>query len=233
MVMWIFAAHAGVDEFDDDFLADAFDVAIAPVFKGEGRGLAAAFFHGAFVGAARGMRLDFIGLAVHDVDAAAIGLPAGHAGGEMLVGVGDALVVLFLIFVLFGVGGGIAALPEGFNEVVALFVVRELLEGGALFVGDDVDDVLVEPLLVDLAHFRLERALILLALFLIDRAVEGIDGVGGRLGLRGAGGVFRGSVGGVALSVADLSADFASGWSWATAPQTSRPKETSEIRRTV
>ncbi len=84
----------------------------------------------------------------------------------MLVGVGDALVVLFLIFVLFGVRSGVAALPEGFDEVVALFVVRELLEGGALFVGDDVDDVFVQPLLVGLADFLLEGALVLLALLL-------------------------------------------------------------------
>ena len=155
----IFAAHAGVDEFDDDFLADAFNVAVAPCFEGEGRGLAAAFFHGALVGAARGMGLNFIGLAEDDVDAAAIGLPSGNAGGEMLVGIGNALVVLFFIFVLFGVGRGIAALPEGFNEVVALLVVGELLEGGALFVGDDVGDVLGQPLLVGLAQFLLEGAL--------------------------------------------------------------------------
>ena len=45
----VFAAHAGVDELDDDFLPDAFEVAIAPVFKREGRSLAAALFHGTLV----------------------------------------------------------------------------------------------------------------------------------------------------------------------------------------
>jgi len=69
------------------------------------------------------MRLDFIGLAEYDVDAATIGLPSRDTGSEVLVGVGDALVVLFLIFVLFGIGSGVAALPERLNEVVALFVV--------------------------------------------------------------------------------------------------------------
>jgi hypothetical protein len=96
----------------------------------------------------------------------------------MLVGVGDALVVLFLIFVLFGIGRGIAALPEGFNEIVALFVVGELLEGGSLFVGDDVSDVFVQPLLVGLAQFLLEGARILFALLLICRALQGINSVG-------------------------------------------------------
>ena len=144
----VFAAHAGVDELDDDFLADALDVAIAPVFKRKSRSLAAALFHGALVGSAGGMRIDFIGLAENDVHASAIGFPARNARREMLVGVGDALVVLFFIFVLFGVGSGIAALPEGLDKIVAFLVVRELLEGGALFVGDDPDDVLFQPLLV-------------------------------------------------------------------------------------
>ena len=97
------------------------------------------------------MRINFIRLAIDDVDAAAIGSPAGNARREVLVGVSDALVVLFLIFVLFGVRRGIAALPEGFDEVVALLVVGELFEGGALFVGDDADDVFFQPLLIGLA----------------------------------------------------------------------------------
>jgi hypothetical protein len=103
----------------------------------------------------------------------------------MLVGVGNALVVLFFEFVLFGIGRGIAALPEGFNEVVALFVVGELLEGGPLFVCDDVGDVFVEPLLVGLAQFLLEGAGILLALLLVGRPLEGIDRICG-LRLKGA-----------------------------------------------
>src|SRR5579864_1296506 len=94
------------------------------------------------------MRFHFIGLAVHDVDAAAVGLPAGDACGEVLVGVRDALVVLFFVFVLFGVRRGIATLPEGLDEVVALLVVGELFESSALFVGNDVDHVLIEPLFV-------------------------------------------------------------------------------------
>ena len=97
------------------------------------------------------MRINLIRLAIDDVDAAAIGSPAGNARREVLVGVSDALVVLFLVFVLFGVRRGVAALPEGFNEVVALLVVGELLEGRALFVGDDPDDVLFQPLLISFA----------------------------------------------------------------------------------
>src|SRR3954463_8340265 len=97
------------------------------------------------------MRFDFIGLAEHDVDTAAIGLPSRYSGGKVLVGVGDALVVLFFVFVLFGVGRGIATLPECFNEVVAFLIVGELLEGGTLFVSDDVGHVFVEPLAIRFA----------------------------------------------------------------------------------
>src|SRR5690348_10375179 len=111
----VFAAHAGVDELDDYFLSDAFNVAIPPLLERESGSLAPTLFHRAFIGATRGMRLDFIRLAEHNVNAAAIGLPTRDASSKMLVGVGNALVVFFLELVLFGVRRGIAALPEGFN----------------------------------------------------------------------------------------------------------------------
>src|SRR5271169_1593461 len=146
------------------------------------------------------MGFDLIGLAENDVDATAVGFPAWDTSREMLVGVGNALVVLFLIFVLFGIGGWVAALPEGFNKIVALFVVGELLKSGALFVGDDPDDVLFQPLFVGLAQFLFERTLIFLSLFLIGRTFEGIDRVGG-LSLRWAGRVFRWLIGGLRVGL--------------------------------
>jgi hypothetical protein len=63
----------------------------------------------------------------------------------MFVGVGDAAVVLFFEFVLRRAGGGVAAEPELFDEVLALSVGGEPVERAALFVGDDVGDVFVEP----------------------------------------------------------------------------------------
>ena len=81
-------------------------------------------------------------------DVAAIGLPAGGVGcSEVLVGVGDAAVVLLTE----GVGrgaGGVAVGPELGDEGVAGVVVRELEICGALSGGDDVADVLIEPELV-------------------------------------------------------------------------------------
>ena len=75
------------------------------------------------------MRLDLVRRSVRDVDAAAVGLPAGNAGGVMLVGVGDAAVVLFLELVLDGVRRGIAAQPELLDELLALFVGVQALPG--------------------------------------------------------------------------------------------------------
>ncbi len=74
---------------------------------------------------------------------AAIGLPAGLAGGVVLVGVGDAPVVLFAKFVVGRVGIRIAAQPELLDERIALFVVAQVSKGFALIVRDDVGDVLV------------------------------------------------------------------------------------------
>ena len=66
----------------------------------------------------------------------------------MLVGVGDAAVVLFLELVFDGVRRGVAAQPELLDELLALVVGLQVLEGGPLLVGDDVGHVLVEPLAV-------------------------------------------------------------------------------------
>src|SRR6516164_4475463 len=120
------------------------------------------------------MGFDLIGRAVHDVHAPAVRLPSRDAGGEVLVRIGNAPVVLFLKFVFDGVGSGIPALPEGLDELVALFVIRELLEGGAFFVGDDPADVLVEPLFVRARYFLLEALFVGLLFLFAERAPEGI-----------------------------------------------------------
>jgi hypothetical protein len=170
----IVVAHAGVDELDHHFLPDPLDIAIAPGFKWKRGGFAATFFHGALVTAAGGMGIDFIGWSEHDVHVAAVALPAGDAGREVLVGIGDTPIVLFLVFVLFGVGCGIATLPEGLNELVALFIVGELHEGGSFFVGDDPAHVLIQPLPVRLAQLDLERLGVLLSLRFRNRTLERI-----------------------------------------------------------
>src|SRR5574341_1204913 len=67
----------------------------------------------------------------------------------MLVGVGDALVILFAVFVDVSVGIGIAAEPELFDELFALVIGLQRLEGFALLVGDDPAHVFVEPAFVN------------------------------------------------------------------------------------
>src|SRR5437660_12895579 len=107
------------------------------------------------------MRFRLVGFAPHDIDAAAIGLPSGNTGSEMLVGVGDALVIFLAILVFVGVGIGIAPPPKLFDKALALVVSLELLEGLPLFIGDDVSDVLFQPILVSLIQFGLDVARLL------------------------------------------------------------------------
>ena len=144
----VVAALAGIHKLQVDVLADAFEIAVVPDLKREGRGLAAAFFHGPLVAAAGGVRVDRVRLAEGDIDVAAIRLPARLAGGKVLVGIGDAPVVLFAEFVLRRIRIGVAAQPELLDEGVPLLVVAQVLEGLALFVGDDPGHVLVQPGLV-------------------------------------------------------------------------------------
>ncbi len=169
-----FARATGIDKFKFDVFADALEVAIAPFFPRIGGGCAAAFVHWAIVNAASGVRLDFIGRTPEDIDVAAIGAPAGGAGSEMLVGVGDAAVVLFLGRVFGRIGFGIADVPEMLDELVALFVGGETKEGGFFFGRDDVGDVFVEPRIEGIAEFAVELLFALFAIFGAERLRRGV-----------------------------------------------------------
>jgi len=83
--------------------------------------------------AASQVSLDPLGWAVHNVDSAAVRLPAGESLREVHVRIRDAPIVLLFEFVLGGRGCRIAAHPESFYEAVAVFICRELPEGRALF----------------------------------------------------------------------------------------------------
>ncbi len=120
-----------------------------------------------------GCDLDFVGRAVGDVDAAAVGLPAGNTRSVMLVGVGDAAVVLFFELVLDGIRGGIAAQPELLDELLALFVGLQPFEGGALFIGDDVGHVFVQPLAIGGLELLAELRFALLAFLFGQRLGDG------------------------------------------------------------
>src|ERR1035438_649328 len=106
---------------------------------------------------ARRMGFDFVRRAEHDVDTAAIGLPAwNQAPGEVPVGVSYAPIVFGLELVFRSARRGIAAQPELFDEMVALRIGPQALERGALPVFDDVDHIFFEPLGVG-RDFRLRR----------------------------------------------------------------------------
>src|SRR5882762_2807223 len=64
----------------------------------------------------------------------------------MLVGVGNAALVLFLELILRQIGVAAAPQPELFDELLALFVGIQLKESVALIRRDDIGDVLAKPL---------------------------------------------------------------------------------------
>ena len=148
----VVAAHAGVDKLDDHFLTDIFQVAITPVLKRVSGSLTAPFVHGTLVRPAGRMRFNLIRRPIHNVDSASVGFPARDSGSEMFVRVCHTPVVFFLEFVFDCVGSRVAALPEGFDELVALFVIRKQLEGFLFLVRDNPADVFVEPFLISLAQ---------------------------------------------------------------------------------
>src|SRR5689334_15133238 len=141
------------------------------------------------------MRFHLISGTVHDVNAAAVGLPAGNAGGKMLVGVGDAPVDLVLVRIVNAVRSGVAALPELLDELIALFVVAQFEKSFALLVGNDPAHVLIEPFLVSLAQLNVQRLFVLLALLRADGSLErvflGLPVVGAVL-VFGIVGIYRG-----------------------------------------
>ncbi len=141
-------AHAGVHKFQVDVFADAFQIAVVPDLEGVGRRFAAAFIHGSLVGTPRGVGIGRIGLAEGDIHVAAIRLPARLAGGEMLVGVGDAAIMLFAKLVFRGVGIGIAAQPELLDEGFSFLIVAQVLERPPFIIADDVAHILFKPGLV-------------------------------------------------------------------------------------
>src|SRR5579864_573918 len=94
-----------------------------------------------------------------DVNPATIGFRSRHSRAEMFVCISTAAIVLFLELVLFGIGSGIAAAPEGFNKAVALGTVAEFPEGRLFFRGNDVFHVFFKPAFM--VRFNLAPVLLL------------------------------------------------------------------------
>ena len=66
----------------------------------------------------------------------------------MLVGIRNAPVMFFLGGIIGGIRIGIAPLPELLDKLFALFVGLQLYERAPLLIGNNVDDVFVQPFLV-------------------------------------------------------------------------------------
>lgn len=121
---------------------------VAPVFKRIRRCYPAAFRVGSLVTHSGRMRVNFIRRTIADIDAAAVGLPARLTRCKVLVGKCEPAIMFFLELVLRRAGGRIAARPELLDEMLPLLVCVQTLKRGLLFVSNDVEHVLVEPLLL-------------------------------------------------------------------------------------
>jgi len=122
------------------------------------------------------MRINLIGWTVLDVDHAAVRFPARDTRGVVIVRVRNTPVVLFFVLVLLGIGSRIASQPEVLDEGLPLFIGLQPLESLLLLIRDDVDDILVHPLLPGPGELLFELLLLLSDLFL---------GKGFRYGFRG------------------------------------------------
>src|SRR5205814_544672 len=109
------------------------DVAIEPLLKWESGNRAAALFGRPPVAAPGRVRLLFVRRPVDDIDLAAIGLPSrNYSVGEVFVGIRNAPIVLFFVFIFDGARSGVAALPELLDEMLALLACSQELECRAL-----------------------------------------------------------------------------------------------------
>jgi hypothetical protein len=83
------------------------------------------------------MRFDLVWRSKDNVNPSTVGLPSWDAGGVMLICIRYTPVVLVFELVVFAVRVGIPSLPERFDELFALLLVRELHEGFTLIVRDN------------------------------------------------------------------------------------------------
>src|SRR5882762_866876 len=90
----------------------------------------------------------FVSRAPHDVHAAAIGFPTRNSRCKVLIGISDATVVFLFEIVVWKIGIIAAAKPKLLDELLTFFIGVELQESAPLFRRDDVDHILVEPLLI-------------------------------------------------------------------------------------
>ena len=107
---------------------------------------------------------------MNDVNAAPIGHPARLSTGKALVGIRDPPVVFFLVLVDGRPQVRVAPAPELLDELLLLLHGAQAVEHVQLFIGDDVDDVLLEPFLVVILLLFLENGLVVpLLLFGLNR----------------------------------------------------------------
>src|SRR4030095_13199120 len=141
----ILAAAGWIDKLNLDPRAYASQITIEPNFKWIRRRTTTTFVGRTVVITSRRVRFALIRFSIHDPDAPAIRFPSWYAGREMLIGIGNALVVFLFELVLIGVGVGIAPAPEFLDKPFPFIVGCQFFKSLPLFVRNDISDVLLKP----------------------------------------------------------------------------------------
>ena len=79
----------------------------------------------------------------------------------MVVGVSNTAVMLFFVLVFLGIRCGVAAEPELLDKLLAFFVRFQTFESRFFLVCDDVNHVLIQPLLPGASELFFELFLLL------------------------------------------------------------------------
>src|SRR5690349_6075182 len=94
------------------------------------------------------MRLDLVGLTPSYINTAAVSFPARNSGGEVLIRVSDAFVILFAELVFFGIRVRVATTPKVFNKIFTFLVRLKGEKGLFLSTRNDVGNVVVQPFFI-------------------------------------------------------------------------------------
>src|SRR5262249_62095746 len=144
----VLARSRRIDEFYFNIRSYSLDVAIPPHFEGIRCGRPSTLVGRPVIGSAVRVRFDLVRLAIHYVDAPAVGLPPGYARRVMFVRILLALVVLIFVFILRCIGIRVPSLPEDLYELITFLVGSQRIESTALILSDDVWHILFYPPLV-------------------------------------------------------------------------------------
>ena len=121
---------------------------VIPNFVRKGARRSSAFRDGTVISSSCGEAVDIGWWAVGNVNPSSVGCPSVDSRFEMIVGVGNAPVVLFLEFVKSCARVGVAPTPELFDKIFLFLGAGKLFKNRFLLSANNVNDMFIEPFLI-------------------------------------------------------------------------------------